>query len=102
MGAKYHFDHREFNKVTDECKDLITKILVVDPKKRMTGEAILKHEWFKKIQGLKKGGEEDKLDAGIVNLLKNYKGGSKLKKAAMNILVKTLDSREINKLREQF
>jgi calcium-dependent protein kinase len=29
-SADYHFDHKEFDKVSNECKDLISKILVVD------------------------------------------------------------------------
>jgi Ca2+-binding EF-hand superfamily protein len=34
--------------------------------------------------------------------LREYRGGSKLKKAAMNFLVKMLDASEISKLREVF
>lgn len=35
--ADYHFKHKEFKDVSDECKDLIKKMLVVDPNKRLTG-----------------------------------------------------------------
>jgi serine/threonine protein kinase len=38
MGAKYHFDHKEFEAVSEEGKDLIRKMLVVAPKDRITAE----------------------------------------------------------------
>lgn len=34
--AKFKFEHKEFLMVSDECKDLISKMLVKDPKKRLT------------------------------------------------------------------
>ena len=35
--AEFHFSHQEFNSVSDNCKDLIKKLLVVNVKKRLTG-----------------------------------------------------------------
>jgi hypothetical protein len=42
------------------------------------------------------------LDAGILKRLKEFKGTSKLKKAALNVLVKMLNPKDIEKLREIF
>ena len=58
QSAKYHFNHAEFKVVSDEAKDLIAKLLVVDPKKRLSAGDALQHTWFK-IQDEKrsKGGE---------------------------------------------
>jgi calcium-dependent protein kinase len=36
--AEFHFSHQEFNSVSDNCKDLIKKLLVVNVKKRLTGQ----------------------------------------------------------------
>ena len=36
--ADYHFNHEEFETVSDECKDLVKKLLVVDMNKRLTGQ----------------------------------------------------------------
>lgn len=36
-SADFHFDHKEFNSVSKECKDLICKLLVVSTKKRFDG-----------------------------------------------------------------
>ena len=36
-SADFHFDHKEFNSVSKECKDLIKNLLVVNTKKRFDG-----------------------------------------------------------------
>lgn len=39
--GKFKFDHKEFEMVSQECKDLISKMLVKDPKKRLTAQQVL-------------------------------------------------------------
>lgn len=46
-AADFHFNHEEFEIISDDCKDLITKLLVTNPKKRFTGKEALDHNWFK-------------------------------------------------------
>ena len=46
QSADYHFKHNEFNQVSDECKDLIKKLLVVKEAKRISGQDALNHPWF--------------------------------------------------------
>lgn len=77
-------------------------MLIVNPKKRIKGPEALKHPWFTKFRQIKIGCEEDKLDPNIVQNLRNYRGVSSLKKAAMNLLVKMADNKEIEHLREVF
>ena len=36
--ADYHFNHREFETISDECKDLVRKLLVLNQKKRISGQ----------------------------------------------------------------
>ena len=55
----------------------------------------MKHKWF--TTGAQGG--EAKIDADVVNRLKDFKGVSKLKKAAMNMLVKMADQNSIEELR---
>jgi hypothetical protein len=50
-----------------------------------------------------KNDEEQNLDGNLVNKLKEFRGVSKLKKVALNILVKmTADSAEVESIRAQF
>jgi serine/threonine protein kinase len=46
-SADFHFDHKEFDSISNDCKDLIKKLLVVDTKKRFDGIQALNHAWFK-------------------------------------------------------
>ena len=85
-----------------EGKALINKMLVLDPKRRITAERAIKEPWFTKCKHIEIGCDEDKLDPNIVQNLREYKGVSALKKVAMNILVKMADNKDIEHLRELF
>lgn len=103
--ANYHFNHKEFQMVSEEGKNLIRKMLVVDPDHRITPTMALKDVWFTKNKSGDTKGEAEKgnLDPDIFNKLKEYKGVSTLKKVALNILVKmTADSKDVEQLREAF
>ena len=97
--------------VSDECKSLIKRMLVVDPVARIKGEEALKDPWILKYKRNSTGvngtpgqgpNEDAPLDPNILKSMKEYKGVSALKKAAMNILVKMADNKDIEKLREAF
>jgi calcium-dependent protein kinase len=47
QNGKYHFNHSEFKVVSDEAKDLIKQLLIVNPKDRLSAGEALKHRWFK-------------------------------------------------------
>ena len=102
--ADFHFNHVEFDSVSSECKDLISKLLVTNSKKRLTGKEALNHPWFKKV--LQKGSTDKKLEVPIsdevITRLRDFKGVSKFKRAAMNILVKMASEDEVKSLRDQF
>lgn len=44
--GKFHFNHPEFKVCTDLAKDLIEKLLVVNPKNRLSAFDALHHPWF--------------------------------------------------------
>jgi serine/threonine protein kinase len=44
--AKYEFPSPYWDEISLDAKDLIQKLLVVDPKKRLSGDQILKHPWI--------------------------------------------------------
>lgn len=49
-NGRYHFNHAEFKVVSDEARDLIKKLLVVDANKRLSALEALNHNWFKQNQ----------------------------------------------------
>ena len=46
MECKYEFCSPEWDDITEQPKDLIRKLLVIDPKKRLNAKDCLKHEFF--------------------------------------------------------
>ena len=46
LNANYKFRKEYFENVSDQAKDLIKKLLVVDPEKRISSDEILQHPWL--------------------------------------------------------
>jgi calcium/calmodulin-dependent protein kinase I len=46
MKADYDFPEDYWRDISQDAKDFISRLLVVDPKKRMTGKEALKHKWL--------------------------------------------------------
>lgn len=46
-NVQFHFNHVEFEIVSDSAKDLIRKLLVKDINKRLSPAEALDHKWFK-------------------------------------------------------
>ena len=77
----------------------------------MTGQQALAHPWFQlfgldKSVIVNKSGEKkfvaDPISDEVIDRLRQFKGVSTFKKAAMNLLVKTLNEEEVSELRAQF
>lgn len=78
-------------------------MLIKDPKKRLTAQQVLQHDWFKKFDPkLDIPDAVDKLDIAVFQQLKAYKSSSYFQRAAMNILVKLSTKESLSKLTDQF
>jgi serine/threonine protein kinase len=44
--GKYEFPSPSWDGISEEAKDIVRNLLVVDPSKRMTCEQLLKHPWI--------------------------------------------------------
>ena len=47
VAGKYDFDDEEWGNVSEQAKDLVSKLLVLDPNKRITAAEAVRHEWLK-------------------------------------------------------
>ena len=65
----------------------------------MTAQEALQHPWFK--QELEESSDTG-INVNVIKRLQAFKGTSKLKKAAMNMLVKMSDQNKIEGLTQQF
>ena len=101
-SGEYTFNQKEWKFVSPEAKELIENMLQVDVKKRYNADQWLKQKWFEVASEIKNNEEKDPLDPNLLINLLEFKGSSRLRKAAMNLFVKTLNSVETEALREQF
>jgi calcium/calmodulin-dependent protein kinase I len=47
VSGKFEFDEEEWCDVSTDAKDLVQKLLVLDPDERLTSSQALKHQWMK-------------------------------------------------------
>jgi len=78
LHARYDFPSPWWDNISKEAKELIGKMLTIDPKKRITAEEVLKDPWIT-------GASSNPL-AGAQTALKKYNASRKLKKAALGVM----------------
>lgn len=89
----------EKQKCSEEVKDLIKKLLVLDSKRRLSIEAALEHPWIKKYQN----NEDIKaIDEGIIDSIRNFSSTNLLQKEILFYLAKISNESEILKLKQAF
>ncbi|KAK4304069.1 hypothetical protein Pmani_023966 [Petrolisthes manimaculis] len=71
MEGKYSFLSPEWDDITDTPKDLISKLLVVDPTKRITVQEALTHDFFQIMDGYSQPGSARQMK--FLNMLKKMK-----------------------------
>ena len=96
LNCRYSFYDHKWKIVSNAAKDLITKLLVVDPLARVTVHDALKHPWFLSINEL------DTVKLEIFNSLKNFKAHGKLWNEVMKVFIKNLSTEEIGTLDSAF
>ena len=82
QAAKYEFHPDFWGGVSDEAKDLISKLLVLDVNARLTVDQALSHAWIRKSD---KELAERNLEVNLTEL-KKYQANKRFKKAANTII----------------
>ncbi|EXB96709.1 CDPK-related protein kinase [Morus notabilis] len=97
LKADPGFDEPPWPSLSAEAKDFVKRLLIKDPRKRMSAAQALCHPWLKNNNDVKVP-----LDILIFKLLKAYMRSSSLRKAALRALSKTLTVDELHYMKEQF
>jgi calcium-dependent protein kinase len=97
-AGRYDFDSPEWTQVSNEAKDLISRLLLLDPSKRLTADEALRHPW---LSGFAPS-TEITLNSNIFTSLKRFTGNNKLKKAALAVIADQMTENEIVELKNQF
>ncbi|KAF3673915.1 Calcium-dependent protein kinase 5 [Capsicum annuum] len=92
------FDSDPWPLISESAKDLIRKMLCMQPSERLTAHEVLCHPWI-----CENGVAPDKaLDPAVLSRLKQFSAMNKLKKMALRVIAESLSEEEIAGLREMF
>ncbi|KAK7290472.1 hypothetical protein RIF29_04920 [Crotalaria pallida] len=92
------FDSDPWPQISESAKDLVRKMLVRDPRRRMTAHQVLCHPWIQ-VDGV---APDKPLDSAVLSRLKQFSAMNKLKKMALIIIAESLSEEEIAGLKEMF
>jgi calcium-dependent protein kinase len=102
MRGKVTFGSQIWNAISEDAKDFVQKLLVVDPKMRIEGADAVKHPWIVNREQLPDELPSDDVLASIDGSLLNYRHTSQLKKLALTVIAHRSTTKEILQLRKAF
>ncbi|OWM88967.1 calcium-dependent protein kinase 28-like [Punica granatum] len=98
LRNKPDFRRKPWPTITHSAKDFVKKLLVKDPRARLTAAQALSHPW------VREGGNasEIPIDISVLNNMRQFVKYSRLKQFALRALAGTLDKEELADLKDQF
>ncbi|KAM7251381.1 hypothetical protein ACFE04_023264 [Oxalis oulophora] len=98
LRNKPDFRRKPWPTITASAKDFVKKLLVKDPRARLTAAQALSHPW------VREGGDasEIPIDISVLNNMRQFVKYSRMKQFALRALASTLDERELAGLKDQF
>ncbi|KAF8820428.1 calcium-dependent protein kinase CDPK2B [Cardiosporidium cionae] len=99
MGT-FYFSGPEWKRVSDDAKNLIRRLLRINPQERCSAEQALQHEWIHKMINAK--ASPVALPTTLLSNLKGFHLVNRFKKAALTIIAQHLSDKDISNLRDIF
>ncbi|CAI9087189.1 OLC1v1021203C2 [Oldenlandia corymbosa var. corymbosa] len=98
LQGEIDFESQPWPSISNSAKDLVRKMLTMDPKKRITSAQVLEHPWIR--EG---GNASDKpIDSAVLSRMKQFRAMNKLKKLALKVIAENLSEEEIKGLKAMF
>ncbi|XP_065016092.1 calcium-dependent protein kinase 10-like [Musa acuminata AAA Group] len=98
LHGSLDFQSDPWPSISESAKDLVRKMLVRDPRRRLTAHQVLCHPWVQ-IDGV---APDKPLDSAVLSRLKQFSAMNKLKKMAIRVIAEHLSEDEIAGLKEMF
>lgn len=98
LKGKLDFKSDPWPSISESAKDLIKKMLEMDPKKRISAHEVLCHPWIVDDRVA----PDKPLDSAVLSRLKQFSAMNKLKKMALRVIAERLSEEEIGGLKELF
>ncbi|XP_009759436.1 calcium-dependent protein kinase 28-like isoform X2 [Nicotiana sylvestris] len=98
LRNKPDFRRKPWPTISNSAKDFVKKLLVKDPRARLTAAQALSHPW------VREGGDasEIPLDISVLSNMRQFVKYSRLKQFALRALASTVDEEELADVRDQF
>jgi len=97
--GNFSFNSQEWKHVSEDAKELIQKLLKMNPRDRFTAEQALNHSW---VANKAPKAKDVAIGASIVDNLKGFQSQNKFKKAALHLIASQMSENQIDKLRQTF
>jgi calcium-dependent protein kinase len=98
--GEFDFSGEEWDEYSSDVKDLISRMLVADPTRRITLPTAFHHKWFSSHQSSRRSSIE--IPRSVLSSLRKYKPPAKLQGEAMKVMVKHLSAKDIEELDRVF
>ncbi|CAI9097550.1 OLC1v1034007C1 [Oldenlandia corymbosa var. corymbosa] len=92
------FSSDPWPRISEEAKDLVRRMLVRDPRKRLTAHEVLCHPWVQ-VNGV---APDKPLDSAVFSRLTQFSAMNKFKKMALRVIAECLSEEEIAGLKQTF
>ncbi|KAJ8443615.1 hypothetical protein Cgig2_019597 [Carnegiea gigantea] len=98
LRNKPDFRRKPWHGITDSAKDFVKRLLVKDPRARLTAAQALSHPW------VREGGNASNIpiDISVLHNMRQFVKYSRMKQFALRALASTLNEEELADLRDQF
>ncbi|CAF2149082.1 unnamed protein product [Brassica napus] len=97
IKGEIDFESQPWPSISESAKDLVRKLLTMDPRKRISAAQALEHPWIR-------GGEapDNPIDSAVLSRMKQFRAMNKLKKLALKVIAESLSEEEIKGLKTMF
>ncbi|KAG6700822.1 hypothetical protein I3843_08G125800 [Carya illinoinensis] len=98
LRKKPDFRRKPWLSISNSAKDFVKKLLVKDPRARLTAAQALSHPW------VREGGDASEIpvDISVLSNMRQFVKYNRLKQFALRALASTLDEEELSDLKDQF
>ncbi|KAL1545619.1 Calcium-dependent protein kinase 25 [Salvia divinorum] len=98
LYGEIDFSSHPWPNISESAKDLVKRMLVRDPTKRITAHQVLSHPWVQ-VDGV---ASDEPIHSAVLTRMMRFSAMNKLKKMAIRVIAESLCEEEIAGLREMF
>ena len=103
LAGGYTFPENRWGVISDDAKNFVSKLLVVDPEVRMTAEEAMLHQWLSKDHADADGAAAaPALDENVMDGLKAFTRGNAAKRAVLRAMAPAASVDEVSRWADQF